>query len=234
MQPAAPSRMIHHGDAIEWLASNQGLVGASIVTSMPDVSEVQHLDLSGWQHWFEAAALAVLKAIPDDGVAIFFQSDIRHQGVWIDKAELVAKGARRAGATLLFHKIVCRKPAGTVTLGRASYSHMLCFSKGLRPSPAPGRTTADVLLDAGFMPGKKAMGVNACLDACRFIQRATPSRVVIDPFCGFGTVLAVANQLGLDAIGVDLSTRMCRRARSLRLPDSGAVRTESDHAPTDP
>jgi hypothetical protein len=28
-------------------------------------------------------------------------------------------------------------------------------------------------------------------------------------------VLAVANALGLDAIGVDLSARMCKRARSL-------------------
>jgi hypothetical protein len=28
-------------------------------------------------------------------------------------------------------------------------------------------------------------------------------------------VLAVANALGMDAIGVDLSARMCRRARKL-------------------
>jgi hypothetical protein len=120
--------------------------------------------------------------------------------------------------SLLFHKIVCRKPAGSVTLARASYSHLLGFSRKLRPAPLPGRTTADVLPDAGFMPGKKSMGVNACLDACRFVQRETGSRIIVDPFCGFGTVLAVANQLGFEAIGVDASSRMCRRARSLRLP----------------
>ena len=28
---------------------------------------------------------------------------------------------------LLFHKIVCRKPAGTPGLGRAAYSHLLAF-----------------------------------------------------------------------------------------------------------
>ena len=35
------------------------------------------------------------------------------------------------------------------------------------------------------------------------------------PFCGYGTVLAVANAIGLDAVGVDLSARMARRARTL-------------------
>ncbi len=67
------------------------------------------------------------------------------------------------------------------------------------------------------MPGSKAMGVRACLDACRFVRDQTPTRTVVDPFCGWGTALAVANALGLDAIGVDLSARMCRRARALEI-----------------
>jgi tRNA G10 N-methylase Trm11 len=45
--------------------------------------------------------------------------------------------------------------------------------------------------------------------------------VVVDPFCGFGTVLAVANALGLDAVGVDVSPRMCRRARTLQIDLTG-------------
>jgi SAM-dependent methyltransferase len=65
------------------------------------------------------------------------------------------------------------------------------------------------------MPGIKSMGVNACVDACRFVARETPTRTIVDPFCGYGTVLAVANALGLDAVGVDLSARMCKKARAL-------------------
>jgi SAM-dependent methyltransferase len=49
------------------------------------------------------------------------------------------------------------------------------------------------------------------------VRAQTTTRTVVDPFCGFGTVLAVANALGLDAIGVDRSKRMCQRARRLRL-----------------
>jgi len=213
---AAPSRVVHHGEAVEWLRGRGRLDGCSVVTSLPDVSEVPAHDLASWMRWFEDTAALVVGAVPDDGVAVFFQSDIRRGGGWIDKGALVQRGVERAGARLLFHKIVCRKPPGAVTFGRAGYSHLLAYSRGVRPRPE--RATADVIADAGFMPGTKAMGVNACLDACRFVLRETATRTVVDPFCGYGTVLAVANALGLAAVGVDLSARMCRRARTLSLP----------------
>jgi tRNA G10 N-methylase Trm11 len=38
---------------------------------------------------------------------------------------------------------------------------------------------------------------------------------VFDPFCGVGTVLAVANALGLDALGVEKSRKRCEQARAL-------------------
>jgi len=208
-----PRQIVHHGDAVAWLRARGRMDGASVITSLPDVSELPSADLHGWQRWFEDAAQLVMETVGDDGVAIFFQSDIRRGGLWIDKGAMVARAGERAGAALLFHKIVCRKPAGTVTFGRASYSHLLGFGRAVRP--AVGRSTADVLPDAGFMPGSKSMGVNACADACRFVLRETTTRTIVDPFCGFGTVLAVANAMGMDAVGVDLSARMCRKARAL-------------------
>jgi hypothetical protein len=209
----APRREVHHTDALPWLRARGRLQGCSVVTSLPDVAEMAGLSLDTWTTWFRDAAALVLDAVPDDGVAIFFQSDVKRGGAWIDKGALVQRAADAAGTRLLFHKIVCRKPAGTVTFGRASYSHLLAYSRGVHPKPE--RATADVLPDGGYQPGVKSMGVNACLDACRFIARETTTRTVVDPFCGYGTVLAVANALGLDAIGVDLSARMCRRARTL-------------------
>ena len=215
LPPTPPRRAVFHADALVWLRESAPLGGASVVTSLPDASELPALKLDAWTRWFEDAACATMDAVTDDGVAIFFQSDIKRDGVWIDKGALVARAAERTGAALLFHKIVCRKPAGTVTYGRASYSHLLGFARRLRPSLR--RTTADVLPDAGHMPGNKSMGVKACIDACRFVAAETTTRTIVDPFCGWGTVLAVANALGLDAIGVDLSARMCRRARTLQL-----------------
>ena len=220
---AAPSRVVHQADAVGWLRARGRLAGASVVTSLPDVSEVPQLGLAGWQRWFEDAARLTLDSVPDEGVAIFFQSDIKHGGLWIDKGALVARAAEQAGNALLFHKIVCRKPPGTTSFRRATYSHLLAFARVLRART--DRAGADVLPDAGFKPGTKAMGVRACLEACRFVRAETSTRTVVDPFCGFGTVLAVANALGLDAVGVDVSARMCRRARLLEIdPRTWAAR----------
>jgi hypothetical protein len=198
IEPAARTRrVVHHAEAVAWLRAQGRIAGASVVTSLPDVSELPGLGLDGWRRWFVDAAAAAMRAVPDEGAAVFFQSDIRHRGAWIDKGALV-----------------CRLPPGTVTSGRASYAHLLGFARAPRP---PRRATADVLADGGFQPGKKAMGVNACVDACRFVRSETSTRTVVDPFCGWGTVLAVANALGLDAVGVDHSARMCRRARTLEI-----------------
>lgn len=222
LAPPTPARQVHCADALAWLAAAAPLSDTSVVTSLPDVSEVPALGFDGWCSWFESAAESILRGVPDDGVAIFFQSDIRHAGLWVDKGTMVARAAARVGSGLLFHRIVCRKPPGTLTLGRATYSHLLGFARVLRPVPT--RATADVLPDGGPVPGKKAMGLLACLEACRFIREQTRSRRVLDPFCGWGTTLAVANALGMDAVGVDISTRMCRRARRLSVDLTGEPR----------
>lgn len=55
---------------------------------------------------------------------------------------------------------------------------------------------------------------------------AAAAAIVIDPFCGQGTVLAVANELGMDALGVELSRKRSRQAlklRALHAEDSPAL-----------
>jgi hypothetical protein len=59
------------------------------------------------------------------------------------------------------------------------------------------------------------MGVAACRLACSFLRDNTGTRRVVDPFCGKGTALAVANTYGFDALGVERSGRRCRAARKL-------------------
>ena len=75
------------------------------------------------------------------------------------------------------------------------------------------------------------MGLTACKVACRFVKGETTSRVIVDPFCGRGTVLAVAESMGFDALGVDLSAKRCRAARTLSLETpSRAAATQADEA----
>ena len=211
--PPAPRRTVVHADALAWLARHPAEPATSVITSLPDVSELAEHDFDEWRTWFQSATKAVLDWVPDDGVAIFFQSDILHRGVWIDKGFLVLSVAEGSSHHLVWHKIVCRTPPGSASPGRAGYSHLVCLAREARP--AFGHALPDVLADAGFEASQKAMGVEACALAVRFVLAETNARTIVDPFCGHGTALAVANALGLDAVGVDRSARCCRAARRL-------------------
>lgn len=207
-----PSRTVHCTDALPWLRSQPVLRGCSVVTSLPDVSEVA-LPLSDWKRWFVETAGLIFSRVPEDGVAIFYQTDIKPSGAWVDKGHLVQRAADDAGVPLLFHKIVCRKPPGSITFGRPAYAHLLAFSRGLALDYA--RSTADVVVDGGESTWSRGMGVESCRIACRYVKDSTPTRTVVDPFCGQGMVLAVANALSLDAVGVELSRKRAQKARNL-------------------
>jgi hypothetical protein len=209
--PRTPSRVVHCTDAVAWLEARPTLAGCSIVTSLPDRTDGPWRSFDEWERWFVAAATLAMSRCPPDGVAIFYQTDVRHRGRLVDKAYLCGKAAEAAGCATLWHKIVCREPPGTVTYGRRAYSHLLCFAPALRPSLAAA--TADVMPSAGAAPWERGTGVLACRAACEYVLRHCPTRTIVDPCCGRGTVLAVANALGLDAVGVEVVARRAREAR---------------------
>lgn len=206
-----PTRVVHHGDALEFLARGPLPADHAIVTSLPDHSELPALGVDGWRRWFVDTAATICRVLADDAVAVFFQTDVKHDGRWIDKGHLVHAGVDAAGSHLLWHKIVCRVAPGTTTFGRPAYAHLLCASRARRL--APGASTPDVLPELGEMTWSRAMGTAACEAAVAFVA-STGARVILDPFCGQGSILAAANAAGLDAIGVELSRRRAAKART--------------------
>ena len=217
-----PARRVVQTEALAFLAANPADPGTSVITSLPDLSELSGLDLDAWRAWFVGAVRRVIAWVPEGGVAIFFQSDIRYEGRLIDKGCLVAQGAEAERASTLWHKIVCRKPPGTLAFGRPSYSHMICVERGQASRASFKHPGPDVIADAGFMPWTRAMGVEACRVALRFVREETETRLVVDPFCGHGTVLAVANSMGFDALGIDLGEKRCKLARALTVAAVGS------------
>jgi hypothetical protein len=213
--PRPPSRQVIQAEALAWLDEHSAGPNTSVITSLPDISELPALDLPSYKRWFIDATRRVIRWISSDGVAIFYQSDVRHAGIWIDKGHLIMRAAEDEQSHLVWHKIVCRRPPLTVSVGRPSYSHMICVSQ--TPMPRPLKPGPDVLPDAGHTSWSRAMGVTACTVACRFVRENTDTRMIVDPFCGRGTLLAVANELGFDAIGVDLGGKRCRIARNARI-----------------
>ena len=213
------TRVVHEADVLVWLRERDRLDGCSVVASMPYFSEFPQLSLEEWKTWFTDTAALILSRTPDEGIALFFQSDIKRDGVWIDKGYLVAKAAEATGHALLFHKILCRAPAGQTTYGKPAYSHLLAFSRGVRP--AIDQSTADVIPDVGEKTWTRGMGLNACRLVCESVLKLTSTRKVVSLFCGQGSVLAVANSLGLDAVGVERSPKRAARARTLGLSPGG-------------
>lgn len=208
-------REVHCADALEWLAGRQLPADHAVLTSLPDTSEVPSLGFEAWQQWFSDATTAVMAALDPRQAAIFYQTDIKREGTWVDKSYLVQRGAYAAGASLLWHKIVCRAPAGVATFGRPAYAHLLCFSRALRADVA--RSTPDVLPRLGEMTWARAMGREATEAAVRWLAEQAGAKVIVDPFCGLGTALAVANLQGLGAIGVEKSPKRAEKARHLEL-----------------
>lgn len=182
------------------------------MTSLPDVSEVR-LPLPAWRVWFMDAVQRVVDCVPGESASLFFQSDIKRDGVWIDKGALVVRAAEDAGAHVLFHKVVCRRQPGLLTFGRPGYTHLIAVSRAMKcPDVLP---IPDVVVDAGRLTWVRAMGIRAAAHAVRFARDQVRATTIFDPFCGVGTALAVANALGLDALGVEISPKRCAQARLL-------------------
>ncbi len=208
--PLAPRREIVCADAIAWMRARGRIEGACAVTSLPDVSEIRRT-LPAWREWFLGAVRLVVDAVPEDSAAVFFQSDIKRDGAWVDKSALVIRAAEDAGARVLWHKIVCRRPPGTLTQARPGFTHLIAVSRAMRcPDDLP---IPDVITDPGRSLWVRAMGVRAAAHAVRFARDQVGAKLIFDPFCGVGTIPAVANALGLDALGVENNRKRCEQSR---------------------
>lgn len=213
------TREVFCDDALSWLRNFSIVEGHSFLGSLPDISEFPGFSLEQWKEWFESTAQLILEKTSPEGVTIFFQSDIKYNGIWVDKAFLIQKVAEKLNHRLLFHKIFCRATPGTIMFGRPSYSHMLCFSRTVIPDLA--KSTADVVPDLGEKTWIRGMGIEASLVASSFIAKHTTTHTLVNPFCGEGSVLAAANHIGLNAIGIERSPKRASKARALKLSDDG-------------
>ena len=211
------SRTVLNADATAWLLDHDD-VGA-IVTSLPDAFEVDE-PVEQWRYWFARAVNLCMRAASPESCAIFYQTDRKHDCQLISKAQLVLDQAEKVGVRLLWHKIVLRRPVGAVDLYRPTFTHMMAFSRDM----SAGAATPDVM-EAGAMLYRNAMGLNAAQHAIEFATSKMSDCMVVDPFCGRGSVLAVANALGHDSLGIDIDDQQCRLAGTcfVELPEKTLV-----------
>eukprot|EP01039_Chlorochromonas_danica_P010807 gene10807-12012_t len=166
---------------------------------------------------------------------------------WMDKSYLASQAAQQCGLTMVWHKLVlCNKTMEKRSAGRPSYSHLLCYVKngctGLcRPENALLRNISNTtwilpcgcppfshrsshfavpdIFHRGEMLWVRGIGLDCCYAGIAFLRDIAHAKRVIDPFTGVGTVLAMANALGMTALGVEISPKRCRKARQLEITE---------------
>jgi hypothetical protein len=201
------SKEIICADAVAWMAGTP--LRGSVVTSLPDPEEVG-LTPDLWRDWFANAAGLAMSLAKPEAPAIFYQTDRKADGQTHSKAGLLLAAAADRGLRLLWHKIVLRRRAGAADIHRPGYTHLMAFSaKG-----KPGSASPDVM-ERGEMIYPNAMGLLPARFAVAFAGAS--DRLILDPFCGRGTIPAVAEALGFDAVGVDIDPAQCEKASRLRL-----------------
>jgi hypothetical protein len=199
-------------DALQWLPINGGL--GPIFTSLPDAAEFTP-EPSGadYERWLENAVCVTLRAARD--LAVFFQTDRKADGGIISKAGVILRVAQQEGWRVHWHKVVLIQQPGTEGLRRPAYSHLIAVGrvKG-RQLHAP-----DVILKSDKLH-RNGMPIAAAEVALSYVKLF--SDIVIDPFVGWGTTLAVAERLGFaKALGVDIDPECVDKAKNLLAHVSG-------------
>ncbi|CAJ1358020.1 unnamed protein product, partial [Effrenium voratum] len=167
--------------------------------------------------WFREALRLIFAACKEETLVVFLQTDICSEGRWINKAQLIGQEAQTFGAALLWHKITFDPEMVGVDRRGASadFSHLLCFQVG---GVVNFRCAVPDLLPRGRKVYAQGMGTHAMGLVLAWLKQAQPGLdLVVDPFCGRGTVLALSNGLGLRALGLELDAGCARSARRLDL-----------------
>ncbi|KAM9977076.1 hypothetical protein ACTFIR_010929 [Dictyostelium discoideum] len=213
-------RDIYCMDAVQWLKENEISPQSSVITSLPDISEVSSMNLEQYKQWFTDTVSLITSKLDEKNVAIVYQTDIKRRwkmdrGIieeYVDKGYLAQKGAEISGCKVIWHKIMTAH--SNISNNKATFTHMICFSKN--PTNIKYQENTPDIGARGSMVWSKAMGLNACVIAILYC-RSIGSTTIIDPFCGKGSVLAVANVYGLNSVGVDLSSGKTKNSFNLQL-----------------
>lgn len=163
----------------------KAIIDGSIITSLPDVSEMQFKTIDEWKYWFSSTINQLLIKLSPHQIAIFYQTDIRYKSgtkeeEWIDKGYLVLKSAYEQSKIsflikitfsdyidmrVLWHKIVLCKEVDQLSWSKSGYTHMICLchsgEKGLKYElPSIPAKALDVIR-RGDMLWSKGAGVQA-------------------------------------------------------------------------
>jgi len=205
------SRKIIVADSMKWLALQKSQSIPNVITGICDMDEIGLTDINKYLDFFNRIAQLIFEKTNPNGYAIFIQTDRKIERSWIDKSLLLSTIAQKNGFKMVWHKIVLHRDVDATDLHRPGYAHMVCYTK----NGTSGAATPDIIPVSQRLY-KNGTPVEAAVRAIEFVKRYTKSEpCVVDPFVGQGTIVAIANAYGLNAIGIDIDSQQARKAEDL-------------------
>lgn len=173
------------------------------------------VNANDWAAWYCDALVRCFRALAPGAPAVIYSTDQKKDGGQISSFAIMHAAAEIADVRLLWHKIVLRRDVGKTDIHRPGFTHLAAFGgEGVRP----GSASPDVM-HRGHVLYPNGMGLIPARLACEFAAR--PGLPIVDPFCGRGTIPAVADALGFEAIGLDIDPAQCKAAEALVLRNHG-------------
>lgn len=207
-----PSRAVEQADLFDWLPEHAGQ--GPVVSMLPDAADLR-VSHEVWASWYAAAARACFRA--SSGPTILACTDRKGGGEWFSKPALLmaAAGDERAGP-LLWHKIILRRLPGQRDLHWPTYSHLLAWGPG-----RPGAARPDVIAGAHRI-SKGSISAEAARLVADYLAELG-ARLILNPACGYGTLLAAANAVGISSAGCDVDPAMVEASRGLSASSNPSI-----------
>lgn len=204
---SAPRNIIFHGDCTRIMEAFDDEAVDFILTDPPYL--VRYRDRTGRKvanddngRWLRPAFREMHRVLKDGGYCVSFYG-------WA-KIGLFAAAWEAAGFRIVGHLVFRKRYASSARFLRCQHEQAYLLAKGT-PRP-PARPIPDVLefpyTANRLHPTQKPIEALAPV-----IEAFTkPGDLVLDPFCGSGSTLAAAQQLGRDWTGIELEGRHYRTA----------------------
>jgi site-specific DNA-methyltransferase (adenine-specific) len=184
--------------------ANRAIRG-SMLRSMNDEDWFSHDSMTTWGfQWFMRSVLIEMKPILPNGAHIYWFTDWRMTPTVYGMLE--AHGYR-VNNCLVWEKT----HFGMGQYWRNQHENIVFASAG-QPNQMLDRGRGTVLRSKGVSSVSRDHPTEKPLDLLLQIITAVPGDLILDPFCGSGTTLVAAKQLGRKAIGVEISLEYCRIA----------------------
>ena len=203
-----PANQVLHGDCVELMRELPPESVDFILTDPPYLVRYRSRDgrtvaNDNNDRWLKPAFAEMFRLLKPGAFAVSFYG-------W-NRVDLFAGAWKAAGFRIVGHVVFRKRYASSGRFLRYTHESAYLLAKG---AVTPPRDAIADVIDWKYT-GNRLHPTQKPVDSLKPLVAAfcPPSGLVLDPFCGSGSSLVAANELGRDFLGIELDARHHRTAR---------------------